>query len=155
MPRYTDEFRAGTVLLLEGAGYPDKKGALAEVAANVGVPAMTISRWFRAAQNPPPNEMVTEKRLALIEVIRNEIYAVAGDFTDTRQDADYKTLVTAFAIMVDKLQLLEGKATERKELTGKNGAAIQTELTVLSELSDEDLERIISGKPPASEGRTG
>lgn len=116
MTRYTDEFRAGTVLLLEGAGYPDRKGALAEVALNVGVPAMTISRWFRASQNPPPNKMVTEKRLELIEVIRNEIYAVAGDFSEARPDADYKTLVTGFAILVDKLQLLDGKATERTEI---------------------------------------
>lgn len=116
MTRYTDEFRAGTVLLLEGAGYPDRKGALAEVATNVGVPAMTISRWFRASQNPPPNKMVNEKRLDLIDVIRNEVYAAAGDFSEARPDADYKTLVTAFAILIDKLQLLEGNATERTEI---------------------------------------
>lgn len=118
MARYTDEFRTGTVLLLEAAGYPQRKGALAEVAANVGVPAMTISRWFRAAQNPPPNEMVTEKRLDLIEAIEKELQSIVSDFPLARPDADYKALITAFAIMVDKLQLLKGKPTERTEHVG-------------------------------------
>jgi len=114
--RYDDKFRANAVLLLEGAGYPDTKGALTRVANNVGVPAMTISRWFKRANNPPPNELVNEKRPGLIDLIREEIYGVLATLPKERSEADYRTLVTGLGILVDKLQLLEGKATERIEL---------------------------------------
>jgi transposase-like protein len=114
--RYDDKFRANAVLLLEAAGYPDTKGALTRVANNVGVPAMTISRWYKRANNPPPNEIVNEKRPELIDLIRKEIYKVLDTLPKERDDADYRTLVTGLAILIDKLQLLEGKATERIEL---------------------------------------
>ncbi len=117
---YDDKFRANAVLLLEGAGYPDTKGALTRVANNVGVPAPTLHRWFRAKNNPPPSELVNEKRPELIDLIRSEIYGVLKTLPKERKDADYRTLVTGLGILVDKLQLLEGKATERVELMNEH-----------------------------------
>jgi transposase-like protein len=113
--RYSDEFRASAVVMLEAAGYPHTKGALMRVAGQLGVPAMTVSRWFRGTRNPPPNKMVSEKTLDLVAAIRSEIAAIVPELGLTRGDADYKTLVTALAILTDKLQLLEGKPTERTE----------------------------------------
>ena len=111
--RYDDKFRANAVLLLEAAGYPDTKGALTRVSDNVGVPLATLHRWFRAKNNPPPSELVNEKRPELIDLIRSEIYGVLETMPEERKEADYRTLVTGLGILVDKLQLLEGKATER------------------------------------------
>ncbi len=117
---YNDKFRANAVLLLEGAGYPDKKGALTRVSNNVGVPLRTLSRWFNGENNPPPDKVVNEKRPELIDLIRSEIYKVLDTLPKERDDADYRTLVTGLAILIDKLQLLEGKATERVELMNEH-----------------------------------
>lgn len=136
--------------MLEAAGYPDKKGALMEVSAHLKVPHPTLSRWFRQKNNPPPNELVHEKRAELKDMLAIEIEAIFGAMPSVRPDATYRDLGTVAGILIDKKQLLEGKATERKELTGKDGGAIESKVTLLSELSDEELDRIIAGQPPSS-----
>lgn len=115
---YDDKFRASAVVMLEAAGYPTEKGALARTAEHLHVPAMTLSRWFRKAQNPPPNELVTEKRGELKDFVRSELSAIFGDMPIVRPDASYKDLATAAGILIDKLQLLENKPTERVEHSG-------------------------------------
>lgn len=113
--RYTDDFRASTVLMLEAAGYPDTKGALQQVADNVGVAAMTISRWFHASNNPPPNELVTIKREDILNLIKKQLHRALTEMDKTADDADYRSLATAAGILTDKMELLEGRATERVE----------------------------------------
>lgn len=116
--RYTDDFRAGAVLMLQAAGYPDTEGALSLVSRKLNVPRTTLRRWFHEQQNPPPSDLVHEKKLDLVAAIREEIAAVLGEMPEARADADYRTLATALGILVDKLQLLEGRPTERTEQTG-------------------------------------
>ena len=115
MTRYTDEFRASAVLMLEAAGYPGTKGALARVSRAQKVPARTLSRWLRKESNPPPDKNVSEKRPELIAAIREELHEILGEFKNTRGDADYRALATAFGILVDKHELLAGNATARIE----------------------------------------
>lgn len=117
--RYSDEERSTAVLFLEAQGYPDTKGALKRVSDRLHIPQSTLSRWARGVSNPPPSMIVSEKRESLIDLLRQEAYAILGDMTDTRQDADYRTLGTVLGIVVDKLQLLEGKPTERVEQVGQ------------------------------------
>lgn len=152
---YDDKFRASAVVMLEGAGYPDKEGSLTYVAKHLGVPHPTLSRWYNAQRNPPPNELVQEKRLELIDMVNAELDAIFKTMPSVRGDASYKDLGTVAGILADKKQLLEGKATERKEITGKDGGAIQSNITVYSDLSDDDLDHIINGTSPFSEGREG
>ena len=111
--RYTDEFRAATVIMLEASGYPTRKGALQEVSNHVGVAAMTISRWFHATSNPPPNEIVIIKKEEIVKLMIGEVHAAILEMAKARQDADYKDLATAAAILTDKWQLLSGDPTER------------------------------------------
>lgn len=118
--RYTDEFRASAVLMLEAAGYPDKEGALVKVARHLKMPHSTLSRWARSKNNPPPSELVQNKKIDLVASIKEEISHVFDEFGKTRQDAEYKELATAFGIFVDKLQLLEGKPTSITENTIKD-----------------------------------
>ena len=115
---YDDKFRASAVVMLEAAGYPTEKGALQKVADNLGVPAMTISRWFKKSNNPAPNDLVNEKAIDLLEAIRHELGAVFGEMPNAREFASYKDLATAAGILIDKLQLLENKPTERVEHSG-------------------------------------
>lgn len=113
--RYTDEFRASAVLMLEAAGYPDKEGSLSKVARHLQVPYQTLSRWAREKNNPPPPELVQNKKIDLIAGIKNELACIFDEFGNTRQDAEYRELATAFGILVDKLQLLTGEPTERSD----------------------------------------
>lgn len=114
--QYDDKFRASVVVMLQSQGYPAIKGALTHVANHVGVPAMTISRWFHATSNPPPNELVNEKRGDLVELLRDLVYKLVGAMPDKIEEAALQQQGTVLGIVIDKLQLLEGKATERVEV---------------------------------------
>jgi hypothetical protein len=99
--------------MLESAGYPDVKGALQRVSNAVGVPSMTISRWFKGRNNPVPNEVVTEKASDLKTLLRAEIDEALKEMPNARGEASYRDIGTVLGILIDKLQLLENKPTER------------------------------------------
>lgn len=126
--RYTDEFRASAVLMLMAAGYPDRLGSLTHVADKLSVPARTLSRWAKAENNPPPAELVIDKRVDLVEMLRDEAYNALREMGEARQDASYRELATAVGIFVDKIQLLTGQATERHDVR---------QMTVSFEWTDE------------------
>ena len=86
-----------------------------KVSKHLKTPHPTLSRWYRVKSNPPPSEIVHEKKINLIESIKSEISAILSDMPDARKDTDYKTLAVSFGIMVDKLQLLSGEPTERSD----------------------------------------
>ena len=110
--RYDDKFRASAVVMLEAQGYPDKKGALSKVSKHLGVPESTLHGWARAKHNDPPSELRSEKRGELTALIENEIYNVLNAMPDAIPDASYRDLATGLGILIDKKQLLDGKATE-------------------------------------------
>lgn len=114
--RYTDDFRASAVLMLEAAGYPGKEGALSQVAGQLGVPRSTLQGWFNGTRNAPPPELRHKKKLDLVEAIRDELAAIFPALEGPRNNATYRELVTAVGILTDKLQLLTGQPTERQEL---------------------------------------
>lgn len=114
--RYTDQYRASAVLMLEAAGYPDKPGALMSVANHLKVPHATLSRWARAIQNPPPPELVHEKKLDMVAELLDLLGLTFTAAKNTVGEATNKELATAIGIYIDKLQLLSGKPTERQEV---------------------------------------
>ncbi|MEL6525883.1 MAG: hypothetical protein AAFQ07_09255 [Chloroflexota bacterium] len=115
MPKYDDKFRASAVVMLEATGYPDKEGGLSQVSRNLGVPRTTLRRWFLKKSNPPPSEIVHEKRSDFATAIRKELYGIIEDLPIARSEASYKDMTTAFGILIDKLQLLENKPTSINE----------------------------------------
>lgn len=124
MARYTDEFRANSIIMLEMSGYPDKPGALMETAKYLKIPHATLSRWYNGKRNPPPSEMVQIKKEEIVALLKGEIGAALKEMGQARRDADYKELATSIGIMVDKMQLLDGEPTARTE--------------VIHELSDDE-----------------
>ena len=122
-PRYDDKFRASAVVMLEAAGYPERRGALTQVARHLGMHRETLRRWHTAQRNPPPREVVTEKAGDLAALLRQEAEAIFGEMDDARQDAQYRDLAVALGIVIDKLQLLEGKPTERREYIDERARA--------------------------------
>jgi transposase-like protein len=111
---YTDEFRASCVLMLEAAGYPDRKGALAHVSKEVNVPSMTLRRWFTGQQNPPPNQLVSKNRIPLADKLESVAhqYIDHASNPDVVDEMDGKGAMTAAAIAIDKMRLLRGLPTE-------------------------------------------
>lgn len=110
--RYDDKFRASAVLMLEAAGYPKQPGALEATAKRLQMPRSTLRQWYEGTRNPPPAEMKQEKELDLVKALRDEINYILPELAKARGDAPYKDLVTALAILIDKLQLLAGQPTE-------------------------------------------
>lgn len=115
--RYDDKFRASAVVMLQAAGYTgdenSKKGSLQQVADALGVQPRVLSRWFTGENNPPPDDVVSEKRQDLRDMLRAEIEAALKALPAAREAASYRDIGTVAAILIDKLQLLEGKATDR------------------------------------------
>jgi hypothetical protein len=108
--------------MLEAAGWPNKKGALHETAARLGLHDITLSRWARRQQNPAPDILVNEKKLELSDIVdfifrgfASEIMArvAHGDLIDEQTS----TLLTGFGIGFDKKQLLTGGPTGRTDHT--------------------------------------
>jgi transposase-like protein len=110
--RYDDKFRAGAVAMLEGAGYPQRDGALTDVSKHLGIPDSTLHQWATKVANPPPEDVLAEARLDLSEAIRTEIQSLLKEMTRARDSASYKDLGIVFGVLVDKLQLLNNEPTE-------------------------------------------
>ena len=116
--RYDDKFRTNAVLILEAAGYPDRKGALAHAARALGMPESTLHGWANGKNNPAPSELRCEKKADVIEFIKQEIPQIFRELGDARQDANYRELMIGFGIIMDKWLLLSGDPTERREIKG-------------------------------------
>jgi len=109
--RYSDDFRAGAVLMVEADGWPKNKGAMQRVAAHLNIKERTLRRWATGESNPPPDRNVKVKRLDLRAAITSELTAIFEELGKARSDASYKDLATAAGIFFDKLQLLNGDST--------------------------------------------
>lgn len=112
MARYDDKFRASAVVMLQAAGWPEREGALSQVAKHLDVPAMTLGRWAKGESNPPPNEIVDEKRVELSDLLEKALRAALGSLSYKLEEASYRDTATAIGIFTDKLQLLNDKPTQ-------------------------------------------
>jgi transposase-like protein len=117
--RYDDKFRASAVVMLQAAGYPDKKGALTKVARHLSIPHATLSRWYNHKRNPAPTDMVHEKKNDMIVELDNLARAlVEAMYKEVDENgAPLRELATAFGIVFDKKQLLTGDPTETNNTT--------------------------------------
>lgn len=147
---YSDEFVAGAILMLEAAGYGEQppRGLLA-VSKNLKVPENTLRRWFRGSRNTPPAKVVTHKRIDFREAIRDELNAIFDAASNVREEASYRDLMVAAGIMVDKMQLLEGKPTERSEVVniGEHRERIVAGLARRAEQFDAGTSAGVSQRP--------
>lgn len=112
--RYTDEERASLVAMLTSEGYPDKKGALQKVATYAQVPHPTLHRWFTEKNNPPPSELVQEKKKDLADLFEDAArkYLERAVSEDAVDGTFGKDAVIAAATATDKMRLLRGLPTE-------------------------------------------
>jgi len=106
--------------MLKSMGWPDREGALSEVAKHLGMTdeGRTLSRWAKGEQNPPPDYLVEEKKVELSELLTKEIVAALGEMKNARDSASYRDLGTVAAILIDKRQLLNDLPTEHIKESG-------------------------------------
>lgn len=87
-------------------------GALSRVAMQLEIPIMTLSRWAKGTQNPPPNELVNVKKADIADLLEQEIYAILDVLPEKRNRASYSQLVIGAGTFIDKVRLLRGLPTE-------------------------------------------
>lgn len=115
--QYSDQFRADAVLMLEAAGYPAQVGALARVATSLGVSHSVLRRWYLQTQNPPPSDLVQEKRRDLREMLQDILYGFSSEVlrrieANELEDVPLNQVMQGLGISFDKHQLISGKPTE-------------------------------------------
>lgn len=152
--RYDDKFRASAVVMLEAAGYPDRKGALMEVAAHLGVPHATLSRWYNAQRNPPPLELVHEKRMDLRQMLEAELNAIFNHMAVSREEASYRDVGTVAGIILDKLFILNNQPTERIAHEHSGQLTIEQRTARLAELLDAARTRRDGSSAHSADGHT-
>jgi len=133
-PKYSEEFKARAVARLYAEGYPEKKGALREVAKELGVTHPTLSRWASGGSSSPPSDLIRLAVMSMQTAIEAELESILASMQAAREKADYKTLAVAFGILFDKYQLIRGAPTSR--------SARVTEAD-LKDKSDDELREII------------
>ena len=110
--RYDDKFRSNAIVLLEAAGYPERDGALSQVAKHLKMPTNTLHGWANAIHNPPPDDVVDEQRKELKELLEDELSNALAAMGNVRGDATYRDLGVVVGILTDKMQLISGNATQ-------------------------------------------
>jgi len=114
--RYTDEERATLVAMLIGEGYPTARGALQKVADSAGVSPDVLRRWFKRTQNPPPATLVGQKRTDLAKHLEEVAHVLLDAIPSKVDDAYLSNVTDSLDRLIDKIQLLRGKPTERSEI---------------------------------------
>ena len=105
--------------MLESQGYPTQKGALAAVSRHLGVPGRTLTRWFNKEQNPPPDQLVREKRGDFIEKCDSIIDLLFTEIESAIPGAPLNQLSVTFGIVTDKrnFALENGKVSSSEART--------------------------------------
>jgi transposase-like protein len=134
---YTPEFKANVLVGIKSNG-----GNIEATAFQFGIPRTTIYRWL--------NENVAQKELA------DEITKVEGEFVEDLRELRNKVLhrvvglvdemtakeaTVALGILIDKIQLLTGQATDRREIIG-NGESVDEAIKRLSAELESRPDRI-------------
>lgn len=145
--RYTDEERASYVVMLQGAGYPDKKGALQEVVNYSGIQPNVLRRWWKGTQNPPPNKLVTQKKGNLADALEDIAWRIVRHIKDPDVITEMtgQQGATSIGILIDKIRLLREEPTERIAVDDWHSQALEDIKTgritypALAEAFDDDL----------------
>lgn len=105
---YSEADKAAALLTLETNG-----GNVARTSRETHIPRKTIEGWRDGkGVNDDVADLRRENRAPLLSLLTEELYEVLDLMPDKRSEAAYKDLVRAAGILVDKVQLLGGGATE-------------------------------------------
>lgn len=117
MAKFTDEFRAGAIAMLVGAGFATNKTRACDEVARYykgAVNARTLMRWGGGENRPAPDKLVVEKKEELADVFERVAYKYLqhAEHQDVIDDVAGNAAVITAATAVDKMRLLRGLPTE-------------------------------------------
>lgn len=117
MAKYSDEFRASAIAMLEGAGFASSKSKAVEQVERYykgKVSKRTLFRWGNGENNPAPAKLVTEKKEDLADVFERVAYKYLkhAEHEDVIDEVSGNAAVVTAATAVDKMRLLRGLPTE-------------------------------------------
>jgi hypothetical protein len=138
--QYTDEQRAGFILMMEAAGFPDTPGASRRVSERSGIHRRTLERWARRAVAPVPEKVLISQRRNMAEILENLLFKMAGAMDGAIEDAPLNQLAVAYGITFDKLRLMRGESTDN------NALKIQV-------VYDPDTQALLTASAPGPNGR--
>ena len=111
--RYNDEERAGAVLMLQAAGYPEQKGAMARVARHTNITTRTLRRWWLGTSNPIPDNIVARNKKTILDKLDTVAHMILDSVDlETVDEAELRERMVALGIVLDKNQLLSGGPTQ-------------------------------------------
>ncbi len=118
--RYSDNDKATALAMYDANG-----GNLYRTSRELKIPQSTLEEWVngRGTSHDVP-ELRNEKRQELQEVLRDLAYEIAGAMPAKIKSATLSQQSTALGIVLEKMQLLSGKATERVDVTDWRSEAI-------------------------------
>ncbi len=110
--RYSDNDKATALAALDA-----NEGNLYRTAKQLGISISTLQSWTNVSEDKAEElaPIRNRKRKELHEVLRDLAYQIADVIPDKLNDANLQHTSVSLGIVLEKMQLLEGKATERVE----------------------------------------
>lgn len=139
--RYSDEFRAAALALLDANG-----GNLDRAARQLKVPRKTLAGWASGRNNPVPAELRHQKRADLTAALEQHIAALCGIRPEHVENLNLKDAAIAMGIAVDKYLLLRQRA-EQERPAGKSEYDLER-LTPKQLRQLADIAEAARGEPP-------
>jgi hypothetical protein len=119
--KYTDKQKEGAIWFAVAAGYPDTVGAINRASKELKMPQRTLYRWVtEGVHSSDPEaaasmaEIREETRKELVELIDNSIRQALANMSnaDVQDGATYRDFAWAAAVLIDKLQVLNGQPSQ-------------------------------------------
>lgn len=112
--RYSDNDKATALAALDA-----NEGNLYKTARQLNISISTLQSWANASEDKAEKlePLRNRKRKELHEVLRDLAYQITSVIPDKLNDANLQQTSVSLGIVLEKMQLLEGKATERVEYT--------------------------------------
>src|ERR1700722_18966627 len=111
--RYSDAQRAEAMAALAANGGPDRNGAIARTAKELGIPRATLRNWARSKRHPEALPSAATILLPLADRLESLAHKIVGFLEDETKlkAAPYSALVSGLSATVDKMRLLREQAT--------------------------------------------
>lgn len=113
MSKYTDKFKAGAVITLQAAGYPDNPHKIQEVAQSLKINRRTLLRWYQGEVGAPADKTVQQEKRDMEADLRKLFFKLIDHALDDEVIVEMsgQQAVTSMGIVFDKIRLLMGLPT--------------------------------------------
>ena len=146
--RYDDKFRAGALVMLEAAGYPENEHKLTEVAHHLNVPYQTLRRWYKGESNPVAHEIVQQEKKDLAQRLEDTAHKLLDSICGNLDNGNIQQQSVSLGILIEKMQLLRNEPTERVAHELSDVERSERIAAILERSRQERARQLTSGNTP-------